>query len=99
MHKVHNPLHLFEAGKYHLFAIYSANNRKNCQFHINGPSAVYRVCRKMSPMHVTLEAGVMTSDPTIKEIARSRMGQRNVRFVDGVQKYRSVVLAYPVSKT
>jgi len=50
-------------------------------------------------MHVTLETGVMKSNPTIKETARSRMGQRNVRFVDGVQKYRSVVLAYPVSKT
>ena len=31
--KVHNLLQLFEGSKYHLVAISSANNKKNCQFY------------------------------------------------------------------
>jgi len=57
--KVQNLLQPFEVGNYHLLVISSANNRKNYQFHsLTVFHSMSKDGRKMSPMHVTLKAGV-----------------------------------------
>ena len=57
--KVQNLLQPFEVGNYHLLAISSTNNRKNYQFHnLTVFHSMSKDGRKMSPMHVTLKAGV-----------------------------------------
>ena len=57
--KVHNLLHSFQVSNYHLVDICSANNRKKLPVsQSNRLSSDYISCRKMSPIHLTLKAGV-----------------------------------------
>jgi len=61
--KVQNLLQPFEVGNYHLLVISSANNRKNYQFHsLTVFHSMSKDGRKMSPMYVTLKAGVIFID-------------------------------------
>ena len=62
--KVHNLLQPFEVSNYHLFVISSAKNRNIFQFcclHSISRDGMSKDGQKMSPVHVTLKAGIMRS--------------------------------------